>query len=302
MSTSHQKSLFGDDVQQAPWERYDEADRLFAEVVFNRPVDEAFLYEVPYPLRSQIAVGRRVAAPFGRGDQRLVGYCVRVVERADRAGLKKLAEVLDDESLLNDRMLELARWMAQHYCCAVGQALDAMLPASVKAGVGTREVLMVRLAKTPPTEFDTSRLPAKQRRVLEVLADSSEPVTPVELQRLAACGPGPITALRREGLLETVRQRALLTELSSGPCEPPEQFEPNPDQWTVLERIQAQLSAGGFRAMLLHGVTGSGKTEVYLRAIDQVVRAGQEAIVLVPEISLTPQTIRRFRSRFERVA
>ena len=177
-----------------------------------------------------------------------------------------------------------------------------MLPASVKAGVGTREVLMVRLAPTATEKIEAPRLTAKQRRVLEVLRDFSEPVSPIELQRLAGCGPGPITALRREGVLEAVRQRVLPAELSSGPGEPPEQFEPNPDQRTVLDRILARLSAGGFHAILLHGVTGSGKTEVYLRAIEQVVRAGKEAIVLVPEISLTPQTIRRFRGRFERVA
>jgi primosomal protein N' (replication factor Y) len=301
VNLAQQKSLFADEPEPAPWVRDDEADRLFAEIVFNRPVEEVFLYEVPYPLRGRISAGKRVAAPFGRGNEPIIGYCVRLVDRTTRGGLKKLTHVLDDEALVTERMLELARWIAEHYCCALGQALDAMLPASVKSGVGTRDVLMVQLAAAARNQLDSLRLPKKQQRVVELLACSPEPMTPAELARAAGCTPAPIDALRRQNILETIL-RPVLPQVRAAGSEPAERFEPNADQRAVLDRIASRVAAGGFHAMLLHGVTGSGKTEVYLRAIKKLVEAGKEAIVLVPEISLTPQTIRRFRSRFPHVA
>jgi primosomal protein N' (replication factor Y) len=299
--TTQQKPLFETEDQPA-WERDDEADRLFAEIVFNRPVDETFTYEVPYPLRDRIAPGRRVVAPFGRGNERLTGYCIRVMDEATRKGLKKLADVIDEESLLNATMLELARWIAEHYCCAYGQALDAVLPASVKSGAGTRDVTMVRAAAGVREQLATLELSAKQRRVLEILTESAEPVAPFEVARMARCTLAPIRSLQRRELIDAVRCRAKPAQPDADPREPEEKLDLNSDQRAVLDRIESQFSRGGFHAMLLHGVTGSGKTEVYLRAIKQVVAAGKEAIVLVPEISLTPQTIRRFRSRFPHVA
>ncbi len=302
MIRSQQKSLFAAEPDPTPWERDDEADRLFAEIVFNRPVEEAYLYEVPYTLRDRIEPGRRVLAPFGRGDERIVGYCTARVDRTERRRLKQVIDVLDDESLLSPTMMDLARWIAEHYCCALGQALDAMLPASVKSGVGAREVLAVAASATVRAQLDALKLPPKQRRAVEVALASDEPIQPAELARLAGCGIGPIHALRRRGLLETVYLTVAPTAAAPGPPEPHEPLQLNADQAAALARIESAVAAGAFHAVLLHGVTGSGKTEVYLRAIEQVVRAGKQAIVLVPEISLTPQTIRRFRSRFAEVA
>ncbi len=301
MTASQQKPLFETEDQPA-WERDDEADRLFAEIVFNRPVDEVFTYEVPFPLRDRIAPGRRVLAPFGRGNEQLIGYCIRLMDEASRKGIKKLADIVDDESLLDTTMLELARWIAEHYCCAYGQALDAVLPASVKSGAGTREVTMLRAADGARGQLATLELPPKQRRVMEALIASGDPVVPLELARMARCTLGPIRALERRKLIDTVRCKARPLEADTDPREPEERLDLSVDQRAVLDRIASQFDRGGFHAMLLHGVTGSGKTEVYLRAIRQVVEAGKEAIVLVPEISLTPQTIRRFRSRFPHVA
>jgi primosomal protein N' (replication factor Y) len=298
---THQQALF-ETAEQPAWERDDEADRLFAEIVFNRPVDEAFVYEVPYPLRERIGLGKRVVAPFGRGDERLTGYCVRLLDRAERRRIKKLYSIIDDDSLLTPAMLDLARWIAEYYCCAFGQALDAVLPASVKAGAGSREVEMIAIASAGREALTNPKLHPKQRRVLELLADSPAPTPAIELARLAGCTTAPIRTLQRRKLVETTRATVLPADIDAGPPEAGARFELNADQRAVFHRIAARIAATGFHAMLLFGVTGSGKTEVYLEAIEQVVAAGRQAIVLVPEISLTPQTIRRFRSRFPRVA
>ena len=302
MNATEQKSLFVAEPEPTPWEADDEADRLFVEIVFNRPLDDAFTYEVPYPLRDRIGPGKRVVCPFGRGNERLIGYCVGVVDRPERKGIKKLANVIDDESLITPAMLELARWIARHYWCAFGQALDAVLPASVKAGVGSREVEVVSIAAAAREQLASLKVPAKQRRVLEVLAASPELISLIEVARLAGCTTGPIRALQRQKLIDSTFRTVTPTELDAGPVEPGERLDLNRDQRAALDRIATKIAAAGFHAMLLFGVTGSGKTEVYLQAIEQVVAAGRQAIVLVPEISLTPQTIRRFRSRFPRVA
>jgi primosomal protein N' (replication factor Y) len=294
--------LFTPEPEPAPWERDDEADRSFAEVVFNRPVDEVFLYEVPYPLRDRLEPGKRVVAPFGRGNERTTGYCVRRLDRTPRRGLKTLLEVVDEEALLTPAMLQLAHWVAQHYCCAYGQALDAVLPASVKSGVGTREVTLMSLAPGVAGRVGELDLPPKQRRVLEVLAASDKALAPAELARLAGCTQGPIRTLQHKEFIRSERARVLPSDVGTAVSEPSEAIELNADQQAVLRRVAARVAANQFQAILLYGVTGSGKTEVYLRAIEQVVASQRQAIVLVPEISLTPQTIRRFRSRFPHVA
>lgn len=152
-----------------------------------------------------------------------------------------------------------------------------------------------------PAIFDSLKLPAKQRAVIEVLLAASEPVAVDELASTAMCGTSPIQSLREKKLILPVRER-VLTVPKTGAVEAHRNLVLNDDQQRAVNAILDVLRAGQHRTLLLHGVTGSGKTEVYIRAIQEIVSYGRQAIVLVPEISLTPQTIRRFRSRFPNVA
>jgi primosomal protein N' (replication factor Y) len=299
---AEQRSLFTPEPDPAPWEQDDASDRLFVEVVLNRPVDDVFVYEVPYPLQDRMALGKRVIVPFGRGNEQLTGYCIGCSEKPPRGTIKHIEDVVDDEPLLTSAMLELARWIARHYCCAYGQALDAVLPASVKAGAGVRKVSLYTIAPAVRSQLSTLELPIKQRRVLEALAASDGPISAPELARLARCTLAPIRALQQRNLVQVTQRLAVPDPIAAAPAEPAEIHQLNHDQQAVLNSIESELLIGGFRAMLLHGVTGSGKTEVYLHAMDRVIRSDRQAIVLVPEISLTPQTIRRFRSHFSEVA
>ncbi len=287
----------------------------FAGIVFNRPLDQVFSYRIPPSLREHLRPGQRVKVPLGRGNTVATGYCVRLDDFAevDPKRVKDVIEILDDIPLIDAEMLELTRWIAGYYSCSWGQALDAVVPAGVKKQAGTRVATCLTVPplireNLPELLGSKTKITPKQAEVLKLLADRAEPLTVADVCKLANCATGPITLLKQRGLVQTVKVR-LDTDTNDPPDpgnDPDTAPRPAPpltaEQTTVLAKLAPALQGDKFATFLIHGVTGSGKTEVYLSAIEQVVARGREAIVLVPEISLTPQTIRRFRRRFPRVA
>jgi primosomal protein N' (replication factor Y) len=321
--------------RQAAWFGISDDDEKLAQgpfvgVVFNRPIEQVLTYRVPSRLKRIIQRGQRVRVPLGRGDRLAVGYCVRVEvappDDLELARIKEVVEILDPLPLIDAKMLELTRWMADYYACSWGQALDAVVPAGVKKHAGSRIATFLLVPAETRADLQTEmlkrRLPPKQTAVLEVLCRSDEPLTVADVCRMAKCTTVPIQALRKQGLVHTVRRRlpvGLSSPTSAAGRRPGQASEDassseadvapsrprlilTDEQSAALAQLAPAIESGGFIPFLLHGVTGSGKTEVYLAAIEQVVAQGREAIVLVPEISLTPQTIRRFRRRFARIA
>jgi primosomal protein N' (replication factor Y) len=276
---------------------------LFAEIVFDRPLDHAYTYAVPDALREAIAVGRRVLAPFGRGEKATVGYCVRVTSTQPTRAVKPIRRVLDDQALLTADLLRLTRWIADYYLCGWGQVLNAVVPGGVKQQAGMREVGFLEAVPEADLPQPAGPLPPKQAAALQHLRAAGKPMELRRLERLAHCGSAPIGALVQKGLARRVRRRVdKFVNYAADADASEEPLALNADQLFVWSSLEMALRQPGFQAYLLHGVTGSGKTEIYLRAIEEVVRQGKEALVLVPEISLTPQTIQRFRGRFAEVA
>src|SRR5438067_9003786 len=168
---------------------------LFAEVVFDRPLDHAYSYAVPESLREAIAVGKRVEAPFGRGDTATVGYCVGLRTRGPDRAVKPLFRVLDEEVLLTDDLLRLTRWMADYYLCGWGQVLQAILPAGVRDRKGQRPAVFLEVVPAAELPDPLPSLTPKQAAGLERLRDADGPVELRQLARLTQSGPGPLLAL-----------------------------------------------------------------------------------------------------------
>jgi primosomal protein N' (replication factor Y) len=279
----------------------DGTNGLFAQVAFNHPLSQLFTYAVPAQFADDVAPGKRVQAPFGRGNRPAIGYCVELLREPPSYEVKELTRVLDETPLLTESLLRLTRWMADYYMCGWGQVLNAVIPAGAKTQAGTREQVLV--AAVPDDELTAQPvLTTKQDAVLAVLRREGRPMDPKLLAQLAGCGAVLINSLVKKGYARRTSRRTEASRPTPPAIEPQQPLMPNADQVVALAALQQAVNEGGFHSFLLHGVTGSGKTEIYLQAIQQVVQQGMEAMVLVPEISLTPQTIERFHGRFPRVA
>jgi primosomal protein N' (replication factor Y) len=281
--------------------------RLVAEVAVALPVPGLLSYEVPAALARTIEPGMRVRVPVG--SRVATAFVVSVAERAvDPASLRPIQAVADASPLLSPRTLELGIWMARRYGCSPGEALEAVVPAAVRQGRSAQETQLVELVDRARAECALQTLEARgegaaRQRVLRLLLeDSGEPWLQAELRRAARVSISPLRTLARQGLLRMRRTAAEsdpFRDVMPDRRPPPELL---PEQEAAVAALAPQVQAGGFHAALLLGVTGSGKTEVYLRLLEIVLAAGRGAILLVPEIALTPQTLERLLGRIPRVA
>jgi primosomal protein N' (replication factor Y) len=171
----------------------------FAEIVFDRPLDHPYTYAIPDSLRTRVAIGKRVLAPFGRGDKGTIGFCVGLTETKPERTVKAIVQVLDDDSLLTDHLLKLTRWMADYYLCGWGQVLNAVVPAGVKKQAGTRMTPMLELVPDAFLPKELQHLSPKQKRVHEYLQAHDGPVELRRVTEETGCGSAPIEALVEKG-------------------------------------------------------------------------------------------------------
>ena len=276
----------------------------FVDVAVNRPLRCELTYVVPDHLAAGLEAGSRVAVPLGRSRQVGVAVAVTRTSEVPRGKLRAILDVLDPEPVVGPELLELTRWISVRYACSWGEALAAVLPAPLKHEAGVRKVLVARVREGLGAEElaaleDTA---PKQHRLLRTLLEMGGSAELRDVLRLLNLSHSPARTLERNGFLRIERVEVHPDLLSSGKADRVRPAQLSPAQEAAVAAIHGRLERGEHAAFLLEGVTGSGKTEVYLRAIEHALTLGKGAIVLVPEIALTPQTVDWFRSRFGEVA
>ncbi|MBR6312484.1 MAG: primosomal protein N' [Oscillospiraceae bacterium] len=261
-------------------------------------IDKLYDYAVPADLEAGTKPGVRVKAPFSKGNRQVEGF-VFAVHEGDAKGLKELRSVEDGEPLVSKDFLELAKWMKSRFFCTLYEAVRAMLPSGVWRLSGDRTTELARLAAAPEDALAQAEKRAKkapqQAELLRLLAQLGE-ASSKELTYFTGASRQSLKGLERQGLIELIKipayRRPAYSESASRSME-----ELTEEQTRAFEGIAA-LMDGTARAALLRGVTGSGKTAVYIRLIARAIERGGRAIALVPEIALTPQLVATFRLHF----
>ncbi|MEO6847461.1 MAG: primosomal protein N' [Chthoniobacterales bacterium] len=272
----------------------------YARVIPDQNLDRSLDYEIPEPFRGGVQVGTRVRVPIR---QRLVlGTVVALLEETSVKGLKPIAEVIDEKPTISPKLLQLSRWIADYYCCPVEMAIRCVLPQVIRnAEMGHQRRKWLRLAPDVKDEVVAAleKKAPRQAEVLALLKENAEGLYLAQVIKQTGVSAAVIKGLEKRGLLiegEAIKERDPFVGQNFIQSTPPVLED---EQRAALDRVLGAMdNPTGSKPLLLHGITGSGKTEIYLHAIKHAIQTGRTALVLVPEISLTPQTVDRFKSRF----
>ena len=272
----------------------------FASIAVGRPVRGEFTYRIPAELSAQLVPGHRVLVPFGRG-QALAFYLGPALQPSAELErkLRPVSKLLDTEPALPADLIELLRFSAEHYRYPLGEAIRGALPPGLSTAQDDRAIepdVVVFASVTPAARLESLVRAPSQHAVLSYLLAVGGRASLEELHHAIPGSRDPLKRLVEKGwaLLDSVRVEATVQEgLGSGR---PEKLTVH--QASAVAVLEEALGSNTFAPYLLHGVTGSGKTEVYLRVVERALALGRGALVLVPEIALTPQLVGRFRSRF----
>ncbi len=270
--------------------------------------DKLLHYRVPESLREEIAIGSLVRVPVGRTMKLGVVGEMSAPSDFPVERLKSIGQVLHPFPALPEDLLKLARWMAGYYACGLDAVIETMLPAAVRNGavVKTEKLLEVARPLAPDELALLEKRAPQQAKLYRFVAQQFRPSKKsLVLSRLSQSA-AVATALVKRGVLREVSQRveriAYGDDFAHGELVAAQPHALNAEQAAAVATIDEGIGRERFSVSLLHGVTGSGKTEVYLRAIDTALRAGGGVVFLVPEVALTPQTVARLRSRLEAIA
>ena len=255
----------------------------------NRNIDKTFSYNVPKELEDKIKIGIRVKVPFGK--QKLEGFIIEI-NQTKVENLKDLYEVVDDEVILNKELLELGKIIKDKTLCTLISAYQSMLPKALKANYNTSiNKAYTKLIEVNINEEELGKLKfnEKQQKIITEIRNGNN-----KKENLSLISKSSLKTLLDKQILKELFVEKYRLDHNNKLIDYPN-HKLNNEQEAAVNEVLTQNS----NVFLLHGVTGSGKTEVYMALIEKMISIGKTSIVLVPEISLTPQMVNRFKCRFK---
>ncbi len=278
---------------------------MIAKVVLNNKeqnIDRIFDYRVPEDLKPGLFVGMRVKVPFGFRNNTVEGIVVELAQKSEFKELKPIKQIIGREPVCSQKMLKLCLWISEKYFCSLYQAIRLTTPPGMATGVDEKTAKFVSLSVDRETAFTVKEeLRAKgavaRARVIEALI-MNDNIPLAKLIKERGGSYDAVRGLQKLGYITVETQQVVRKAYDEAKYEKTTPYTPTPEQKTVIEYLCKAIEAEEKERILLRGVTGSGKTEVFLQAIERVMEKGKNAIMLVPEISLTPQMVNRFVGRF----
>ncbi len=278
---------------------------MVAEVIINRgakKLNRTFDYNIPKEIEELILVGSKVLVPFGNGGKLEEAFVIKIKEKSEYE-VKDIAKIGES---LSDKQIELARWMARRYFCNVSDCIKLMLTPGTRTKnkekrMQDKKVNVVYLKKSIEEielDIETKKVKSeKHKKILNFLKENKS-ATITEIMSFTDCSRSIVNTLIKNGYLEIKEQKVERNPLLYKEYKKSNKLQLTEQQSQALKKVEYVIDNQEYKQFLLYGVTGSGKTEIYLQLIDKVLKIGKNAIVLVPEISLTPQMLDRFISRF----
>ena len=268
--------------------------------------DKLYDYIIPQSLTSNAKRGRYAYVPFGRSNKLRGAFIINVRQDiCDTQGLKEISSIEDSFDGVDEELLKIAEWMKTRYVCTYSDAIRVMLPSGTgipgKTDVSEKKIKVAYLSADPcyvVEDIESGRFKRIQHiRVLQMLIEN-EYIAVHDLMKFAGVSKSVLDTLKKNGYIDYKQIEVIRDPLAHKNIEPVAAPELNDEQKYVVDKLERYIDSNIFSEHLLHGVTSSGKTEVYMQLITKVIQQGRHAIMLVPEIALTPQTVERFQSRF----
>ena len=273
--------------------------------ISHEKLDKSFQYLIPENLKDEIHVGMVVSIPFGKGNQVRKGYVIGISEELKVKGIqiKSIAGIENDQETTESRLIALAGWMREHYGSTMIQALKTVLPIQKKMKAQEKRWITLQISRENGEklleEMKTTRFKARTRLLEALLQAEDGKIETSKAGKELGTNASVLKYFQEQGIASVDSDeiyRSAIADAASIPHIGPAVL--SLPQKQAVEQILAEWERPEPRTVLIHGVTGSGKTEVYMELIDKVIREGRQAIVLIPEIVLTYQTVRRFYGRF----
>ncbi len=274
--------------------------------ISHENVDRPFQYRIPDSLRDKLETGMRIVVPFGGGNREVEGYVIGITDRAKCAEdkMKEILRISDGDIPIEGIQIKMAAWLRYQYGSTMITALKTVLPARKRTrGLQSRRICLKaseREARELLKKCRVRKTQAARARLLERLCEEGELSYERALRELAV-SPGVIHTLEKNGILTVVsedRYRDPISHAAPTPDGEEKRLVLSGEQQRIVRDVLADYDAGKPDRYLVHGITGSGKTEVYMELIAGMLARGRQAIVLIPEIALTYQTVARFTARF----